>query len=401
MQYAIFEGNMDKLEKKLNHIYNKCKTYGCDFYYAVVGETFKELKDQHGRPFMARFLLVEAEGTAIVNNWEFVASVEHTENGNVFSGILGIEVPERYYNSQPICEHCNTNRYRKYTYIIRNRETNEFRQVGKACLKDYTGGMSAEAVARYISLFDSLIEGEAPDKGCHIEHYLDKTAYLQYAAETIRLFGYVKAGDTEKQSTALRALDYYEASHGRAVSREYLKHLQDEMERNQFDGESQRAAKRVEDALAWISEQKEDSTYIHNLKTVCSLPYVAYKNAGILASLFVAYDRAMEREKRWQEKVPGEISSVHVGTVNGRVIIDAKHVILMSSFNNEYGISRLYKIIGHDGNTYVWKTGKLLPTEFISLRLAGTVKAHTEFRGIKQTQVTRCQIMELKQEGES
>ena len=161
---------------------------------------------------MARFLLVEAEGTAVVNDWEFVASVEHTENGNVFSGILGIEVPSRYYNSKPICEHCNTNRFRKYTYIIRNKKTGEFRQVGKACLKDYTGGMSAEAVAQYISLFDSMIAGEAPDTGCRIEHYLDKEKYLQYAAETIRLFGYVKSGSEERQGTAVRALDYYEAS---------------------------------------------------------------------------------------------------------------------------------------------------------------------------------------------
>lgn len=400
MQYAIFEGNMDRLEKKLNRIYNKCKAYGCDFHYEIVGETFKELKDEHDRPFMARFLLVEAEGTAVVNDWEFVASVEHTENGNVFSGILGIEVPSRYYNSKPICEHCNTNRFRKYTYIIRNKKTGEFRQVGKACLKDYTGGMSAEAVAQYISLFDSMIAGEAPDTGCRIEHYLDKEKYLQYAAETIRLFGYVKSGSEERQGTAVRALDYYEASHGRAVSYEYLKHLQDEMKELSFDPDSSWAAKRVKDALTWIASKAEDSTYIHNLKTVCGLPYVAYKNAGILASLFITYDREMEWKRKQNEQFPDESKSVHTGTVDGRILIDAWHIKLMSSFEGRYGTSRIYKIIGRDGNTYIWKTGKLLPGEFFRLRLAGTVKAHNDFRGVKQTEVTNCRIMELKEKEE-
>ena len=31
MVYTIFEGNMERLEKKLTRIFNKCKAYGCDF----------------------------------------------------------------------------------------------------------------------------------------------------------------------------------------------------------------------------------------------------------------------------------------------------------------------------------------------------------------------------------
>lgn len=32
MKYAIYEGNLDRLEKKLKRIFNKCKAYGCDFH---------------------------------------------------------------------------------------------------------------------------------------------------------------------------------------------------------------------------------------------------------------------------------------------------------------------------------------------------------------------------------
>ena len=31
MQYAIYEGNIDRLRKKAKHIQNKCRKYGCDF----------------------------------------------------------------------------------------------------------------------------------------------------------------------------------------------------------------------------------------------------------------------------------------------------------------------------------------------------------------------------------
>jgi len=108
MKYAIYEGNLDRLEKKLKRIFNKCKTYGCDFHYEQTGEEFRELKDEKGNKYTARFVLVEAEGTAVINDWEFVAELEHTEKGNIITGVAGIEVPERYYTTTPVCEHCNS-----------------------------------------------------------------------------------------------------------------------------------------------------------------------------------------------------------------------------------------------------------------------------------------------------
>ena len=91
MKYAIYEGNIDRLEKKLKRISNKCKAYGCDFHYEQTGEEFRELKDEKGNKYTARFVLVEAEGTAIINDWEFIAELEHTENGNIITGVAGVK----------------------------------------------------------------------------------------------------------------------------------------------------------------------------------------------------------------------------------------------------------------------------------------------------------------------
>ncbi len=117
MKYAIYEGNLDRLEKKLKRIFNKCKAYGCDFHYEQTGEEFRELKDEKGNKYTARFVLVEAEGTAVINDWEFVAELEHTENGNIITGVAGIEVPERYYTTTPVCEHCNSKRWKTYDEV--------------------------------------------------------------------------------------------------------------------------------------------------------------------------------------------------------------------------------------------------------------------------------------------
>lgn len=98
MQYEIYEGNMERLKTKLTRIANKCKKYGCDFHYAEVGETFKPVKDDKGILHDTRFVIVEVEGTAKINDWEFAATIDHTEAGNIITG-YGIEIPERYYTA--------------------------------------------------------------------------------------------------------------------------------------------------------------------------------------------------------------------------------------------------------------------------------------------------------------
>lgn len=390
MTYEIFEGNMERLEKKLNHIANKCNKFGCDFHYKIVGDTLKEVEDDNGKKHMARFILVEAEGTAIMNNWEFVASVEHTENGNIITGPQNIEVPSRYYVSSPICEHCKSNRYRKYTYIVRNKETGEFKQVGRSCLKDFTHGLSAEVVTQYMSLFDHLIQGRTPEPGSSTEYYLSKEEYMAYAAETIRHFGYIKAGSDEI-STMRRSMLYYEAVRGEGDP-DLREALMEEMDEIGFNVHRPETVKLVKDALMWIAGQPENNNYIHNLKTACSLDYMAYKNAGLLASLFPTYTRAMEREAKYRTDHVDESNSKHVGAIDDTVTFDVHSLRCMSSFETQYGTKRIYKFVDTKGNVYIWKTGLSINNESAVKSVTGIVKGHTEFRGIKQTELQRCKM---------
>ena len=64
----------------------------------------------------------------------------------------------------------------------------------------------------------------------------------------------------------------------------------------------------------------------------------------------------------------------------------------VTSWETDFGITRIYKLIGADGNVYTWKTGKYLDDTTNEMSITGTVKAHTEFRGIKQTELTRCRV---------
>ena len=388
MLYEIFEGNMDRLEKKLTRIANKCKKYDCDFHYEKVGEVFREIEDENKNKYTVRFIQIEAEGTAIINNWQFIASVEHTENGNIIKKCCyDVEVPEKYYTSKPVCEHCGSNRYRKNTYLVQNLQTGEFKQVGRSCLADFTNGMSAEYVAHYISLFDALIEGEYVESGCKTKKYIEIKEALKYIAETIRHFGYVKADGN--RPTKYRARDYYMA--GNKMAGLLQNSLMEEMKSISFNYKSEYAQNISENALKWILSQNPDNEYIHNLKTVCSGNYVTFENFGILASLIPAYNRAMEREQKIEAERHANKKSEHVGNIGDRITILIADSNMITSWETQYGRTAIFKITDENGNVFTWKTSGGISED--TKKVVATVKSHNEYNGTKQTEITRCRAV--------
>lgn len=386
MTYRILEANMERLTKKMNRIANKCKKYGCDFHFAEVGEEFDEITDEDGYTRTVRYILVEAEGVAQMNGWTFVATVEHTEKGNIIRKAIEVEVPERYYMTDPICEHCKSNRRRKDTYIVMN-EDGEFKQVGKTCLKDFTNGMDAGWVASYTALFDELITAEAP-MGCGWgEKYYEVEEYLRYAFETVHHFGYEKA-DGERECTKTRTADYYIAEHGGHAFSEVQDAVIAEMRRIGFDANREEITEEVEKALEWLAEQPEDSNYIHNLKTICDNKWFTPKNAGILVSLTVTYHKAVERVEKERKEAEAKAETKWVGEVGDRIEINVESFAVVTGWETQWGYTRIYKIIDTDGNIFTWKTSAWI--EEYTTKIKGTIKEHKEYRGEKQTELTRC-----------
>lgn len=386
MKYLIHESNIERLEKKLTTIGNKCEKYGCAFTYEVIGEQF--VKDSEG--VINRYVEIETAGLAKVNDWVFVATVDFHDNGNVIRkcGNVEVEVPERYYTSEPVCEHCNTKRRRKDAYIVMNTKTGEFKQVGRSCLKDFTCGLSAELVAQYIAAFDSMIEGETVAAGWHAVEYLDTKEYLQYVVECINHFGFYST--QSERPTKSRAYEYMMATAGKIYVPKHLEQLCNEMEEVNFKYNTTEVKEVVEKALAWIAEQNEDNNYIHNVKVLAQQQYITYKDLGFVASLISTYNKAMKIEQKRREQQKADSKSTFVGNVGDRIIIEIESIECVASWDTIYGTTFVYKMLDTDGNVYTWKTNKGLENK--KSTIVGTIKEHKEFRGVKQTELTRCKI---------
>ena len=399
--YRILEDNMDRLQKKLTRIRTKCNKYGCDFVYNEIGEEFNEVVDPTtGCKSIQKFIVVECEGTAKVNGWRFAATLEHHDNGNIVRKLIdAVEIPEKYYTCSPECEHCHARRHRKDTYIIYNEDTDEFKQVGSSCLCDYTHGFDAEAAAAYIALFDELIEGESPMSGGYTSNYYAIEDVVKYAADLVEHLGYRSSSYEGGQTTKEMVLDALHYDSGKISSL-----FADEVEkyRAKFnpDYNSEELIQYAQDAIQWVRDCEESNSYMHNLKVLVDDEYITYKNFGYAVSIVPTYNRHIQKQVELAERAKkheAEVSSEYFGSVKDRITLtdeNIKTIECVTSWYNDFGITLLYKIIDTEGHVFMWasSTGIRDDEDLEVTSITGTIKAHEEYKGVKQTWLTRCRV---------
>lgn len=411
MTYAIYEDNMERLNKKLATIKKKCEKNNILFTYKEVGEEFRDFRIggtiENPVYETRRFVLVETFGVAKINNWKFVGTVDHLEAGNIIrKADNDLEIPEKYYTSESYCEHCNTKRRRGSTCLIFNEETGEWKQVGKTCLCEFTNGLDAEAVAAYMSAFDALIKGEAPyDTNVREWRWYNLKEALRYVVATYNHFGFVSVSSEEpgNRSTASRSSDYFLVGTGRSIymTQKQIERIQNEMDSVNFNIKAPGIEETCEDIIQWIRNEPESNNYFHNLKVIFTDEYFRTKDWNIFASVISAYKKHVDYEayKKAQEELhKNEAVSNYVGEPGDRVEVNPSSIELITSRESEYGVSYLFKFKDANDNIFCWWSsswgGNLIdkvekdgtPT------IKGTVKKHSEYKGVKQTELTRCRV---------
>lgn len=399
--FLIHESNLEHLEKKLQTIKNKCQKNQFSFTYNIVGEEFQTTKNEStGEEYTARFVVVEVEGQVKHNGWHFVAVVDHHENGNVIRQYdTELIVPDRYRHCGPTCEHCNKIRSRKDTYIVYNEETQEFKQVGKSCLQEYTNGINAESVAAFVETFGKL-EAAGGYSGSSFERYYELDEIVRYAFECVKHFGYERAyddfGDRNTYSTRQRVSEYRAVNNGSySGPRQAKEQLEKEMDEVKFNENSEYATESAKKAVEWIISQDSNQSYMQNLKIICSDRYIKGRDFGLVCSLPAAYNRYLKgleyEAKKREENEKMQNSSSHQGNIGERLSISVDTIECVSSWDNMYGTTYLYKIADLEGNIYIWYASKSVDIDDVK-SIIGTVKDHSEYDGVKQTVLTRCKV---------
>ena len=106
------------------------------------------------------------------------------------------------------------------------------------------------------------------------------------------------------------------------------------------------------------------------------------------------YQRKMNQLKKEDEQKKSCSVSQYVGEISSKVEFRPASVEFVTSSESVYGYSYLYRIKDESGNVFIWWSTRYFDNDLNSIvSVKGTVKDHEEYKGLKQTVLTRCKFI--------
>lgn len=369
---------LGSLLKKLKRLQKKAAKYGNEDIQFTVGDAFtKTHKDEYGRKVVISYtpLTVSGEAPVYENGWSLLARVELFGEENLVHRVPGNEdnLDGRFRTHGNVCEHCQKARRRNDVYVF--EKDGEQIAVGRTCLRDFIGCDDPKLIVARAEFFEALQEQEEDDllnfgPGNH-----SLLNIADYTAAVTREDGYIsksKALDESIQSTSDIVRD---AASGRKTVK-----VED------IDRET------AEAAIEWFRNSEGfNNEFLDNCRIIFKTDLIKDKHFNLVVAAIWSYKRHLAAEASRCEEAE---NSDFVGEVKERLrdinVTFEKSIYLGFGM---YGDRRLHVLKGETGNTFVWFTGNMIDAELgDTITLDGTVKEHKDFKGVKQTVLTRVKV---------
>ena len=421
--YMIPEENVENLEKKFNAAARKIRKINPELEptmtksnHTIVLVRKIELRPCDCRsestvkkvPYEARRveLKIPDEVVFAENNWAFGGSVEPSGvdgknfvNVNLSGKDLGFIVPTRYFSSNPCsCDYCKTNRKRNKTYFVVNRETGEWKQLGKECLKLFVTGIDVDAIATFESFIKEAEETANPGDEFFYNkrfRFVKVADALALACTVYRERGYLATRDVAGNSNDLCNKNIVQ----RKLAQQYgydsdflniFNSVRDKIDEITVKTDTAIAKEDTEVAVEMV-KRFPDEPYYNNLKVIVENEYIPLNKLGLLVSIPKAIDRYEDEKKKQEEKERLAAESDYLGSVGEKISVNFVSGREVACCETQFGLLHIYEFKDANGNTVVWKSSSSKDIPEIGV-VAGTVKSHEEYNGIKQTVILRAKI---------
>lgn len=423
---ASFEDRVEKLARRAKKLEVEAPTF---VPLRNEERTWEERDEQTGRlvTHVGRFLVVGILARPVVlAGWRFVATVQHTEAGNILRTSPtwgGGEVPKAYREAAASwCDHCRTERKRTETFVVRHEDGTWFR-VGRSCLADFVGhdrnGVSVASFALDVGCLLDDVDGWSG-----LSSGAETTPIQAFVAQTIRCIrkaGWMSRGKVREQgfgmATADLVMSIFDAHRHPSPHNEDLR-----SEEYMATDEDRAEAKGV---IEWARDidPETDNDYLHNLRVACTFEFLTHKETGIVASVVQAHRRHLDqiewaaREARLPPRGTRHVASVgdkfgrklsKQDKAKGAAALPALLATVVSTkwIETMYGSSCkvVLEVVDVEENVrdlFVWWASNPSVVEGGTVRDAkrgdrvtvlGTVKGHGEYGGMKETLLMRCDL---------
>ena len=387
--YTTTKVKFEELSKKVNRIFKKLDKINGHYDFHTVREFVKlvpvyavdEINKCQVKVDEMNVECVEYVLTFdpyVVGNYKLGAVLEAAENENLVY-VCDTTINFADYRTKAIkCEHCGTNHKRTKGIVLVNNEDGTHKMVGSACVKDFIG-YNVEQFAKYFKEIEQILledeEAKIYDNERHLYRaVIDVTEYLANCIKIIDKDGYNK----ELKYNAITA-----------------------MTKNNIEEEYIEKANKVINFFK--NEYTDDFDSFVNNTRIYLVGYQPVVNAnGFVAYAYELYKKIQEKIAKQAELNAQKAISNFVGNIGEKVTVTGT-VKIAGGYETDFGYVRIYKFTDKNGNTYVWKTStyiyaednngnQVTSEELKEITIAGTIKAHNEYNGEKQTVLTRCKV---------
>lgn len=373
--FIIPVSNRNMVEEQIEKLNRRVNKLGLDPITIAWGKAYTDCQDNFlSTCDLSGPLSVSYEG------WQFIATLQHLPTGDNIIRAISDEfvVPLEYRESGSACEHCRVKRYRKDTYVVRH-ESGLIHQVGSTCIKDFLGGNSPDNIMQRASFLGELISfmtGAGSQQGNNDEGIFPMVMFLAQTSAVIKDHGWLsktKAQETGGTSTASRVQDNLRPPKN--------------FKRSEVIDSDRKIAKEAAEWAENISDSDaEINEYLYNIRAIARSGMVGWRTMGYAASIVPSYDRETNAKK------PVAVSN-WVGTLKVRENFD---LVLQKSNSGTSDYGTYFRYTFHDAhaNILVWTASYDMGlTEGKPYQIRGTVKAHSEWKGVRRTEINRCEIL--------
>jgi hypothetical protein len=313
------------------------------------------------------------------NGWTFVATLDW----DLYAGLItrtapGTDPIDRNTLQEGWCDHCRTNRQRNETYLVRHEDGRQL-QVGSSCIKDFLGHQASIVFLGTEEIGEELGFGGF---GSSLPDAVSTEYAMAVAWALIKLDGY-KPASSFGATTKGDVIDVLWPPRGLTMKRREelarIRELADE------------AMVRAKGCIAWVlNDMTGTGDYVTNLKAIVGADYVTSRNIGVLASAPQAWAKALHRTLIEKS-----------ATISNWIGAEKDKVTFTATVNDirytasDFGSMTLYTMQTPEGDVVKWfsSAGTLGDKPGVTFTLKATIKALEEFRGVKQTLITRAKIV--------
>jgi hypothetical protein len=400
--HYILQDRLPALEAKINKINDKLKAAGIpQLVIDVSGPEVKKIDTASTGDYMSVYTVsVSREVMAPVGRVELLAEtkIDPVTEWMEHTTFTKLTPAEHKKVTEPVsacfCDHCEKNQLRIYIYTVKSPLG--ISRVGSGCLDNYTGfspgkmGKWQEAYKKAVSAVEEVEAITFTDVEQHA--ILPVDLFLMEAVEQIQGRGY-QGGYNGQFHTGSETFSALRAK------------LQDtENPTPSYSPTTAKKAKDVQEFLVGtqLDPAKRVDDYYRNLRSLLEFGHLTWRQAGLLASSIVSFDKEISQAKE-RAKAAG-MANAYIGVVGEKLILKNLRVESAYADSGQWGATTDFQFYDEEGHLFRWNaSGSFDIKRGETVHIEGKLTKHREWTSHKlgkqmlENTLTRCKFHTLEE----